>query len=81
MHCGTHSSFHNQVFFSVGGRLQVIRVGVRRGRDEWDWGTWCEILEELLKSKLPSFSKTGNGKREEKEKGNMEAEKWTELAR
>jgi hypothetical protein len=48
----THYSFHIKSFpFFVGGRLQGWRAGMRRGRDEWDWGTTTKLKIVNKKSK------------------------------
>jgi hypothetical protein len=37
-------------FFLLEGRLQGQREGTKGQGDEWDWGTWCGIYKESIKS-------------------------------
>jgi len=42
---------HNEMFLSLGARgecLQEQREGTKGQGNEWGWGAWCEIHEELI---------------------------------
>ena len=44
-----HIFVPHSIFSLLGVRLQGWRVGMR-GRNEWDWGAWCEIHKGLINS-------------------------------
>jgi hypothetical protein len=35
-----------RLLFSIVGRLQEWKAGIRGGGDKWDWGAWCRIHKE-----------------------------------
>ena len=58
VYCGTHCDTlqlpqWDYFPFSLLGGLQGWRTGIRGQGDGWDWGAWCEIHKEPIKSKKP----------------------------
>lgn len=53
-HCGTHCDIlqllQQFLFVCFAGRLQGLKADTEGQGDEWDWGAWCEIHRQPIKS-------------------------------